>query len=349
MRGEDRLTAWLRRRLGPATLIGDDAAPLPAASLIGTGAGGALVAATVDQQIEGIHFPAGLDPAVVARRLLAVNLSDMAAVGAEPVHALLALAAAPGFDHRRFLAALTGACARHGTTLAGGDLASLPEPGPSGAPRLAASLTLLGRMPAGGAWLARRAARPGDAVWVGGTLGESALGRHLLARGARFDGRRIELPEALGLTGALAAAARRAIRRHLSPAPQLELGRALGRLAAGHPDHPPAAIDLSDGLARDLARLCRESATGAEIDLSALPLATHARELAGRLDLGAIDLALGGGEDYVLLFTLPERSEPPASHCVRIGRIIAGGGLTIIEGKRRRPLPESGWDHLESK
>ncbi len=118
MRGEDRLTAWLRRRLGPESLIGDDAAPLPAASLLPGGtAGGAVVAATVDQQIEGVHFPPGLDPAVVARRLLAVNLSDLAAVGAEPVYALLALAASrrlrppplPRRARRRLRAARHGA------------------------------------------------------------------------------------------------------------------------------------------------------------------------------------------------------------------------------------------------
>jgi thiamine-monophosphate kinase len=345
VRGEDRLTAWLRRRLGPESLIGDDAAALPAASLMARG--GAVVAATVDQQIEGVHFPPGLDPAVVARRLLAVNLSDLAAVGAEPAYALLVLAAAPGFDHRRFLGALAAACARHGTVLAGGDLAALPAPGASGGPGLTAGLTLIGRLPPGGAWLARGAARPGDALWVGGTLGESAAGRHLLARGARLAGRRVELPAALGLAGGLAAAARRAIRRHLAPAPQLALGHALGRLATANPGHPPAAIDVSDGLARDLGRLCRESNAGAEVDLPALPLAPRAGALAARLGLDPLDLALGGGEDYVLLFTLPEGAEPPLPGATRIGRVTAGRGLTATGHGPPRPLAESGWDHLE--
>ncbi len=231
--------------------------------------------------------------------------------------------------------------------LAGGDLAALPAPGASGGPGLAAGLTLIGRMPPGGAWLARGAARPGDALWVGGTLGESAAGRHLLARGARLAGRRVELPAALGLAGPLAAAARRAVRRHLAPAPQLALGRALGRRAAGHPDHPPAAIDLSDGLARDLGRLCRESGIGAEVDLPALPFAPHAGALAGRLGLDPLGLALGGGEDYVLLFTLPAGEEAPLPGCTPIGRITARRGLSATGDGSPRPLPEAGWDHLE--
>lgn len=345
MRGEDRLTAWLRRRLGPGTLIGDDAAALPASSLIGE-LGRGIVAATVDQQIEGVHFPAGLDPAVVARRLLAVNLSDLAAVGAEPVHALVALAAAPGFDHRRFLAALADSCTRHATTLAGGDLATLPAPASTSGPRLVAGLTLLGRLPAGGAWLARGAARPGDALWVGGTLGESAAGRHLVARGARLEGRRVELPAALELCGATAAAARRAVRRHLAPEPQLALGHALGRLAAARPDRPPAAIDVSDGLARDLGRLCRESGAGARVDLRRLPLAPSLDQLALRLGLDPPSLALGGGEDYVLLFTLPEGDEPPVPGATRVGRVTATRGLQATGDGGTRPLAESGWDHL---
>lgn len=336
MRGEDRLTRWLRRRPETGGLIGDDAARLPA---------GGPWAATVDHQVEGVHFPPGLDPAVVARRLLAVNLSDLAAVGAEPAFALLALAAAPGFDHRRFLDALLAACAGHGATLAGGDLSSLPADGP----RLAASLTLLGRRPEGGGWLARGAARPGDALWLGGTLGESAAGRELLARGAYLAGRRIELPESPELTGRRAAAARRAVRRHLEPSPQLELGRALGRLAAASPDHPPAAIDLSDGLARDLGRLCRASGSGAEVELPALPLPRHLDALAAHLGLDPLRLALGGGEDYVLLFTLPEGEDPPAAGCTRIGRITARRSLRAIDHGGSTPLPDLGWDHLEKE
>src|SRR6185436_12693499 len=125
---------------------------------------------TTDSQIEGVHFPPGLDPALVARRLLAVNLSDLAAMGAEPRHAFLALAAPPGFAHRRFFRALLAACRLQGVELAGGDLARDPH-------HVHAVLTLLGTRPAAGRWLRRDGARPGHRLWHGGTVGESAAGQ----------------------------------------------------------------------------------------------------------------------------------------------------------------------------
>lgn len=347
-RGEDELIGWLRGHLGDGSPIGDDAALLDERTAI-----------TVDHQIEGVHFPTGTDPATVARRLLAVNLSDLAAVGAEPRQALLALATAPGFDHRRFFRALTAACARHGVTLAGGDLAGLPGSGGAGSgPGLVASLTLLGELPEGGAWVRRRGARPGDALWVGGTLGESALGRHLVARGARLGDELPASPPPLPpLPPSLAAAARRAVRRHLLPEPQLELGRALGRRAAGGIAHPPAALDVSDGLAVDLARLCRASGVGADVSLPALPRAAGSAALAAHLELDVEALALGGGEDYVLLFTWPAPTTQNAPEgCTRIGTITAApGALRGFDGGfdergsplgESRPLPLTGWDHL---
>lgn len=331
MHGEDRLLAWLRRLLGPESRLGDDAALL---------AGDGPWVATVDSQIEGVHFPPGLDPRRVARRLLAVNLSDLAASGAEPAYALLALAAPGGFDHKPFFRALVTACRDHRVELAGGDLAKSPA-------GLAATLTLLGRLPPGGARLARRGTRPADALWLAGSLGESAAGRRLLELGARPAGRGVTLPAQLGLAGGLAAAAKRAVRRHLLPRPRLELGLALGRRAAAAPRHPPAAIDVSDGLATDLARLCRESAVGAVVDADRLPLPPRFAALCERLELEPLATALGGGEDYALLFTLAPGDEPPAGHgAVEIGRIEAGSRLLLRHEGRSGPLPDLGWDHL---
>ncbi len=326
---EDRLIGWLRGlagRSGARSPIGDDAAIL---SL------GGEWAITTDSQIEGVHFPAGLDPALVARRLLAVNLSDLAASGAEPAWAFLALAVPPGFEARRFFRALEKATREAGVTLAGGDLARSPQ-------GLVSSLTLLGRRPAGGRWLRRSAARAGDLLYLGGTLGESALGQRLLARGAAMDARgRITLPSELALPHALIPAARRAIRRHLAPKPQLALGAALGRLRR------VAALDISDGLARDLHRLCRESAVGVEIDAAALPLAPGFAELCTALGEESLALALGGGEDYVLLFTLPSRTAPPPDvPCIRIGRITADRAIELCLDGTQRALPPLGWDHL---
>lgn len=330
LRGEDELLRRLRARLGPSSLIGDDAAVLSGIS--------GSVAVTMDSQIAGVHFVPDLDPAHVARRLLAVNLSDMAAMGAEPAYAFLALSAPPGFDHERFLRPFAEACARAGVTLAGGDLARCDQ--------LVATLTLIGTRPAKGRWLHRSGAKPGHDLWLGGTVGESAAGRHLIALGARPAGSgertRIDLRASLSGPPRLLHAARSAVRRHLSPSPQLELGRWLGRQKEG------AAMDVSDGVARDLHRLCRESGTGAEIDADALPLSDRFSDVCKALSDDPFDLALGGGEDYVLLFTLPAETRVPDSFgCRRIGTITREETVFWKRGGKRRRLPDRGWDHLK--
>lgn len=342
---EEGLVAWLRtltaRRAksgktnASGTLIGDDAATLASGTVV-----------TVDQQIEGVHFPAGLAPALVARRLLAVNLSDIAASGARPRHAFLALAAPPGFDHRSFFRALVGACEDYGVELAGGDLAH--------ARGLHLSLTLMGERRPGGATLARDRARPGQVLWLGGTLGESALGCELLRRGAHPRGRSVVLPASLALKGGLRTAAIVAVRRHLLPTPQLELGRwlaARGRGAA------IAAIDVSDGLAKDLHRLCAASAVGARLSRAALRAATPPRfaELARRLGLDPDRLVESGGEDYVLLFTLPGTVIPPTRFgALAIGSTTPAQGVFVDDpdggpASGLRPLAATGWDHLSGR
>ena len=322
MSGEDELVAWLRRRSSTG-LIGDDAAVLPESQ---------PWAVTMDTQIEGVHFVSGLDPALVARRLLAVNLSDLAAMGANPAYGFLALAAPPMFDHRCFFRALLRAAKACGMELAGGDLARSPT--------LTAVLTLLGRR--GERWLERGGASPGETLWVGGTLGESAAGAALVGAGARLEAGRVRLPESFSATRKVRAAARRAVVRHLEPQPQLELGGWLaGTPASG------AAMDISDGLARDLHRLCRESSVGAEIELGKLPGAPQAADLARALGRDFRDLALAGGEDYILLFTLPEGVEPPGRfECRAIGRIVRGRGVKGIDGNHEQEILPLGWDHL---
>ncbi len=322
--GEDELIDWLIRRTagGGGRWIGDDAAILPADAW----------AVTMDSQIEGIHFMSGLDAATVARRLLAVNLSDLAATGATPAFAFLALAAPSDFDHRGFLSALTQACDDYSLHLAGGDLAKHT--------RVTAVLTLLGKKQSGRRWLRRDGARAGHDLWLGGTVGEAAVGLALCESGATLDGPKIRIPDHLGLPDVLRRPARRAVRRLLSPQPQLELGRWLGESFAG------AVIDLSDGLARDLHRLCRRSDVGAEVALDRLPLANAHQRLARFFGRDWKALALAGGEDYVLLFSLPPEIEPPDRFgCTRIGKISDADVVLIEEGKRSA-LPAAGWDHL---
>ncbi len=323
MRGEDRLTAWLQSRPETARLIGDDAAFLETSGPL---------AVTVDSQVEGVHFLPGLEPGRIARRLLAVNLSDLAACGAMPAAAFLALNTPPGFDHRAFLRPLLDAAHRLGFRLAGGDLAR--------AAHVSATLTLLGRLPRGGRFVRRSAARPGDRLWVGGTLGEAAAGLLVQQRaaGGTFD------PTMRSAPG---PAARRARARHLLPSPQLELGRWLGRQPRA------AALDISDGLARDLHRLCRASGVGATIEAACLPQATGSIALCAALEADPLTLVLAGGEDYVLLFALPPESQPPKRFgAVAIGEITATRRVRLRrEGKQARALAldDLGHDHLQSR
>jgi thiamine-monophosphate kinase len=147
-----------------------------------------------------------------------------------------------------------------------------------------------------------------------------------------------ELAEAFS---SLHTAARRAVRRHLAPSPQLALGHWLGEQTEG------AALDVSDGLARDLHRLCRASGAGAEVEAGALPFADRFAKLCAAIGADPMALALGGGEDYVLLFTLPEDVTPPLEfQARRIGRITKRKRVMLVQGDGRSDLPALGWDHL---
>ena len=325
MTGEDSLITWLRGRVEGLgwTLIGDDAASLPPAPY----------QVTVDTQIAGVHFAADTEPELVARRLLAVNLSDLAAMGARPAYAFLALSAPRTFAHRAFFRAFIEACNRYGVELAGGDL--------SRQPRLTAALTLLG-VPHGRV-LRRDHAKAGEDLWIGGPVGLSTLGCRLVLKGARLRSGRITLPKVLGLPTSLREVARQAIRRHLEPEPQLELGRWLaGREGGG-------AIDLSDGLSRDLHRYCRESGVGARLDAAAFEGSKPLELLAARLGTSWRDAALAGGEDYVLLFSLPKGLAPPESFdCRKIGELTDESAVQLREEDGTLiELPPAGWDHLE--
>lgn len=324
---EGEILRLIRRDASTGGYLGDDAAFLNE---------NGPWAVTVDRQATGIHFPRELDAGTFARRLLAVNLSDLASVGAQPAFAFLVLAAPPEFDHRAFFRSFLAQCRRSGLILAGGDLSRADRP--------EATLTLLGRPWPRGGWLRRGAGRAGAALWLGGTLGESALGLALQQRGARLAGRSVDLSSLdVPLEPTLARAARRAVRRHLDPRPQLELGR---WLALRRP--PGAAIDISDGLALDLSRLAEESGVGAVLEEDRLPRPPHFAALCQHLGLDPRTLVLGGGEDYVLLFTLPAGRRPPAAFsCRRVGHLTAELGLRLRTADGlERVLAPTGWDHL---
>ncbi len=329
---EDRLIDWLRTeiaRRGLPDLLGDDVAQL---TLSGDWA------VSADQQLESVHFPAGLPASRIGRRIVAVGLSDLAAAGVEPRYAIATLAAPAAFDHRSFFEGLLDAGQEFGLALIGGDLA--------GSSQIHATLTVFGRRRPRGRFLRRNLARAGDTLWLAGTVGESAVGRLLLACGAAATAKTLRLPARPEIPIRLRSAARSSISRHLEPEPQLALGAWLSTRQRA------AAIDVSDGVLLDLERMARESRVRCELDATTLPLSAGFVELARLLEQDPLALALTGGEDYVLLFALPEREQPPASYrAVPIGRVT-------VEVEHRRDtavhllgaeLPADrpkGWDHL---
>jgi thiamine-monophosphate kinase len=283
--------------------IGDDAAVV-------TGPAGHQILLTTDQVIERTHFTRQTHPpGALGHKVLARGLSDIAAMGGRPLCCLLSLQVpkwATGTWLSYFLSGLLRLSKNSDAPLVGGDVAR--------GRLLAAVITVVGSAPAAEI-LTRGGARPGDIVYVSGRLGGSAAGlEKLLSRAA--------VPRD------------RAVRRHLWPEPRLSLGRQLRKLGA------TAAMDLSDGLAMDLARLTKASGAGAEIDPTRIPLFSGA----------SLKQALHGGEEYELLFTLPPGLRPPASFekipLTPIGRIHRKPGVELRSGSRVEKLKPRGFQHF---
>lgn len=298
--------------------VGDDAAllaPSPSCEL----------AVSVDMLVGGRHFFADTDPENLGHKTLAVNLSDMAAMGATPKWALLA-GALPDSDAVWLAAFARGFHAladAHGVDLVGGDTTRGP---------LALCVTIMGEVPAGRALL-RSGAHVGDDVYVSGVLGDAALAVAALKGRTALD------------TEALAAARARLE----TPTPRIALGVALRGVAT-------AALDISDGLVGDLSHILERSAVGATVDMPALP---HSSEL-GRLLGGAqrdlaLECLLAGGDDYELCFTAPREAaaavaaiaERTGVPLTRIGAITAGPGL-VVRDEHGVPLPvlPRAYDHF---
>lgn len=278
--------------------IGDDCALLRTAP-------GMLTAISSDMLVEGRHFFAGADPRLLGHKSLAVNLSDLAAMGAQPLGFTLALAL-PAADETwlaPFADGLFALADRHGCELIGGDTTRGP---------LTICITIFGSVPPGQA-LRRDAARPGDDIWVSGSLGDARLA---------LAGYRNEL----ALDAADLAAA--AVRMH-APEPRVALGLALRGLAH-------AAIDISDGFAGDLAHILERSAVGATVDVDALPAGSM---LARQPQPLRRQYALAGGDDYELCITAPRSRradvQAAAAHAgcamTLVGTIDASPGLRLVD------------------
>jgi thiamine-monophosphate kinase len=330
--GEDALArlfgaAGLRAAPGRGGVVlgpGDDAAVVRIP-------GATRLVLTADLMAEGVHFRrAWSTPAGLGWKLAAVNASDVAAMGARPRWALFSAALPPGLA-ASFAAGLArglhAAAQRFGFAIVGGDTCASAD-------GIFLSLALAGA--AGPRILTRAGSRPGDLLFVTGHLGASTLGLAAMERG----GPALRAP-----------ALRSCARRHLRPEPRLAFGAALARLGLA-----TAAMDVSDGVSRDLGRLCLAGGVGAAVDAAALPLRPATRRAAALLGRDAAEAALHGGEEYELLFTarpadagriaaLARRLDLPAT---RIGTIAPRrAGLTVTDGCGvRRPLAPRGWEHF---
>ena len=284
---------------GVRTGIGDDTAVLaltPGASLL----------ATTDLLIEDVHFRRSwASPYDIGWKTMAVNLSDIAAMGGIPRWALVALALPSSVDLTDVDALYRGlreAAAPHGVVVVGGDSSASPS-------GWMIDVTLLGEHT--GTPKLRSAAKAGDAVAVTGTLGQSAAGLALLEAGKgspHVDARTWNV-----LEGA-----------HLRPTPRLAEGRWLGNQPSVH-----AMIDLSDGLTTDLGHICRESGVGARVELEAVPVAAATNEAARALGVDLLEWATGGGEDYELLLTC----EPGAVAVLSRELLAATGTILTVIGR----------------
>jgi thiamine-monophosphate kinase len=322
--GEFGIIERLRRLVGEPpegeVWVGDDAAVLRAPA--GT------ILFTADLLAEGVHFDLELTgPEDLGYKSIAVNVSDVAAMGGTPRRALVSLTLRPGMEMEWLEALYRGmraASDRFGMAVVGGDI--------SAGDCLVISVALLGN-PAGRRVVERRGARPGEAVCVTGTLGASAAGYRLLRAGMRDTLRaRPDLREA-----------------HLRPTPRVAEAEVLRRYL------PSAMIDVSDGFSADVGHLCDASSVGVVVDASRLPLV----DLSGiELDREPLELALSGGEDYELAFTMaPERAGAAAAEVERrtgtpvsvVGETVEAdrGRVLLIDGAQR-PLGGRGWDHLKA-
>ncbi|WP_457755774.1 thiamine-phosphate kinase [Thermodesulfatator indicus] len=314
---EEEILAFFRKKSKPVHRevicgIGDDCA------VISRGSFWELL--TTDTMVENVHFDfAYFDPYFVGRKLAAVNLSDIAAMGGEPAYALLNLSV-PGISERElplFWEGITTKLANYGAEVIGGDVTRNPE-------RWHLTLTLIGHAPSGGV-IFRQGARPGDLIFVSRPLGASAGALELWQKG-------FEPPESLK-------------RAHLDPEPEIRLGKVLAQenLAS-------AMMDISDGLLLDLARLCRANSLGAEIEAEKIPVHEALNEVS--LSQEPIFYALSGGEDFALLFTVPPEKERflrlklGSQRLFQIGYIIEEQIIYLIKNGQKEKVSPSGFDHF---
>ncbi len=282
--------------------IGDDGAVLePAAGL--------HQVQVIDTLVEGVHFPANMDAADVGYRVVAVNLSDIASMGAVPRWMTLALTLRGGDEQwvEGFASGLFEAADAYDVALVGGDTTAGDV--------VVATVHITGDVEPGRALL-RTGARPGDTVFVTGTPGDAAAGLSSIGGGSRDD---------------------YLVRRFLRPEPRIAMGRALAGVAS-------ACIDVSDGLVGDLRKLCEASGVGADVDVNTLPLSGAIVERFGRDR--ALDYALTGGDDYELCFAASADAAAGMDDVTAIGVITDGDAVVCHRDGRIVAVDDSGYRHF---
>jgi thiamine-monophosphate kinase len=313
---EDSLIARYFRPLATdpgAFALSDDAAILQAR--------GDDIVVTTDAIVEGVHFLPDDPPDSIARKALRVNLSDLAAKGASPAGFVLTLALRTPDDSwlAPFARGLGEDAASFGCPLLGGDTVSTPGP-------LMISITAFGRV-ASGRMVHRSGARPGDRVVVTGTIGDAALGLDILKGGA-----------AAAALADNAAARQMLVERYRIPQPR-------NALAAAVRDFADAAMDVSDGLAGDLAKLCAASGVSAVIDVQSIPLSTAAATLRARGIVG-IEAIVSGGDDYEILCAIPENHMQAFAQAAGVAGVAVTSIGTIIAGASAPRLLDGQGDEI---
>jgi thiamine-monophosphate kinase len=306
---EAQLVRRVRELFSPR--IGDDAAVVDG------------MVYTTDMLVEDVDFTRATPRRSIARKSLAVNLSDLAAMGAAPAYALLALALPPWAleNADELLTAYAEASKQYAIEIIGGDL--------SRAEKLTISITAIGRLVSRP--LLRSGAKPGDRVYLSRPIGGSGAGFTLLGRAvAAYEHR--EFIES-------------AIRRHVDPEPELALGLALAQIA-----EVTSCIDVSDGLSTDLHHLCDASNCGAEIEKERIPVFPELPAYARALQIDVREVVLHGGEEYALLFTSSLRESELSQRLGRpvyaIGRMTRERGVLLKEDGVARPFAARGFDHF---
>ncbi|HWW76969.1 MAG TPA: thiamine-phosphate kinase [Pyrinomonadaceae bacterium] len=331
----DKHSSLITRHSSLLKGIGDDAAVFRQRAGLDT-------VITADLLVEGVDFKLEKGwtiPRDLGHKALAVSLSDVAAMGARPRFCLLSVGVPAALWRGHLLEEFYGgvrALARlHGVRIIGGDTSRTPE-------RVVIDSIVVGEARRGRA-LMRGGARPGDQIFVTGTLGGAAAGLKVL------EGRAVRTSSSGSTAGArLTKAERSLVARQLRPTPRVEWGALLGekRLAT-------ASIDLSDGLSSDLAHVCRESGVGARVEAELLPVEPLLKS-AGLCEDDALALALDGGEDFELLFTASPRaaSRLPREVCgasvTRVGEVTGERGkVRLVRGGRARLLRPGGFEHFK--